>query len=229
IYLGFIRDIRTVSAGFASGEAIQTAIRQGASYAPEQLSRGMVAYGAILALQSPEYVQGVRTFVADPEQRQAVIQQIVADPAYAAQLPGAEAAAGLIASAWGQDAAALSALGAAIEDDAYAIQARSDPRRRWASEHVANRQNRLDAAKAASENVMLPSAEEAARLFQAAHTGVGLEVTPARQGPPYTEAVIRSLAIAALAALGAAGEEDWRATTEALTVTGTNEFCLSMS
>src|SRR5690606_28208748 len=92
-----------------------------------------------------------------------------------------------------------------------------------------NRQNRLDAAKAASENVMLPSAEEAARLFQAAHTGVGLEVTPARQGPPYTEAVIRSLAIAALAALGAAGEEDWRATTEALTVTGTNEFCLSMS
>ncbi|MCT6647254.1 hypothetical protein N4G37_14390, partial [Enterococcus faecalis] len=81
---------------FDSAEAVQAAIRKGASYDPAQLSRGLIAYGAVLALQSPEFVAGVRQYAVDPGQRQQIVAQIVADPAYAATFPGADAAAGLI-------------------------------------------------------------------------------------------------------------------------------------
>ncbi|KQY75540.1 hypothetical protein [Brevundimonas sp. Root1423] len=228
IYVAFMRDVGTISAGFDSAEAIQAAIRKGASYEPAQLSRGMIAYGSILALQSPEFVQGVRTYAVDPAQRQQMIARILADPATAATFPGADAAAGLIVDTIGKDSAAMLLIANAVEEDAYTIQGRSDPRRRWATVHITDRVTRLEGAKSLSAVTMLPSAEESARLFAAANSGTGLGVGPARSGPPYTAAVVRSLAVAALAALGAGGE-DGRANTEALTVEQNSEFCLNMS
>lgn len=229
IYVAFMRDVGTIPpGGFSDAESIQAAIRKGAAYEPGQLSRGMIAYGAILALQSPEYVQGVRTFATDPAQRQQVIDRIISDPAYAATLPGADAAAGLMVETIGRDSAAMLVIANGVEGDAYTIQERSDPRRRWATVHIANREERLAGAKALSANQMLPSAEESARLFAAANSGSGLSLTPSRSGPPYTPAVVHSLAIAALAALGAGGD-DARANTEALTVEQNSEFCFNMS
>lgn len=228
IYVAFMREASTIEAGFTSAEAIQAAIRRGASYEPAQLSRGMIAYGSILALQSPEFVQGVRSLAAEPAQRQLIISRIVADPAYAATLPGADAAAGLIIDTIGRDSAAMLVIADAVEEDAYTIQGRGDPRRRWATVPIADRSVRLEGAKALSAVHMLPSAEESARLFAAANSGAGLSLSPARSGPPYTPAVARALALAALAALGAGGE-DARANTEALTVEQNSEFCLNMS
>ncbi len=49
--------------------AASPSVRKGAAVEAGQLSRGMIAYGAILALQSPEYVAGVRQYAADPAQR----------------------------------------------------------------------------------------------------------------------------------------------------------------
>lgn len=228
IYVAFMREVGTIEAGFTSAEAIQAAIRRGAAYEPAQLSRGMIAYGSILALQSPEFVQGVRSRAVDPAARQDMIARIVADPAYAATLPGADAAAGLIIDTIGRDSTAMRLIADAVEGDAYTIQERRDPRRRWAVAHIPDRVSRLEGAKALSAAQMLPSAEESARLFAAANTGQGLTLSPARSGPPYTPAVARSLALAALAALGAGGEEA-RANTEALTVDQNSEFCLNMS
>ena len=228
IYVAFMREAATIHAGFDSAEAIQAAIRKGASYEPAQLSRGMIAYGSILALQSPEFVQGVRTYAVDPAQRQQMIARILADPATAATFPGADAAAGLIVDTIGRDSAAMLVIADAVEGDAYTIQERNDPRRRWATVHIADRVTRLEGAKALSAVQMLPSADESARLFAAANNGSGLGLGAARSGPPYTPAVVRSLAIAALAALGAGGEEA-RANTEALAVEQNSEFCLNMS
>ena len=90
IYVAFMRDVSTIEAGFQSAESIQAAIRKGASYEPAQISRGMIAYGSILALQSPEFVDGVRTYAVDPAIRQEMVARIIADPAYAATLPGAD-------------------------------------------------------------------------------------------------------------------------------------------
>ena len=228
IYVAFMREAGSIQAGFSSAEAIQAALRKGAAYEPAQLSRGLIAYGSILALQSPEFVEGVRTFAADPEQRRTVINRIIADPAYAATLPGADAAAGLIATTIGADSAAMYAIAEAVEGDAYTIQERNDPRRRWAVTHIPNRENRLEGAKTLSAARMLPSAEDSNRLFAAANSGSGLHASGGRLPPPFTPAMVNSLAIAALAALGAGGD-DYRANTEALTVESNSEFCLNMS
>ncbi|WP_298125434.1 hypothetical protein [Brevundimonas sp.] len=228
VYVTFIRDVGSIEAGFANPEAIQSAIRKGAAFEPTQLSRGMIAYGAILALQSPEFVAGVRTYAADPAQREQIIGRILADPAYAATLPGADQAAGLIVATLGADIAALTTVAEAVEEDAYKIQERSDPRRRWASTPVADRPARLESAKALSVTRMLPSPEESARLFSAAHSGEGLNLAAGRAAPPYTPVVINALAIAALAALGAGGEE-YRAQTDALIVETNSEFCFNMT
>ncbi|MBA4806740.1 hypothetical protein [Brevundimonas sp.] len=229
IYVAFLREAETIQpGGFPDAESIQAAIRKGASYEPAQLSRGLIAYGSIIALQSPEFVAGVRQFAVDPAQRQEMVARIVADPAYAATLPGADAAAGLIAATIGKDATAIRAIAEAVEADAYTVQERNDPRRRWATTHITNREVRLEGAKTLSAATMLPSAEESSRLFTAANTGQGLDVETSRKAPPYTPAVTRSLAIAALASLGAAGD-DARANTDALVVEANNEFCLNMS
>ncbi|WP_313010591.1 hypothetical protein [Brevundimonas sp.] len=229
IYVAFLREARTIQpGGFPDPESIQAAIRKGASYDAEQLSRGLIAYGAIIAMQSPEFVAGVRQYAIDPTQRQQMVAQIVADPAYAATLPGADAAAGLIASTIGKDSVAMRAIAEGIEQDAYTIQGRSDPRRRWAITPIANREVRLEGAKHLSEVNMLPSAEESAQLFAAGNSGTGLALEASRKGPPYTPAVVRSLAIAALGALGAGGDEA-RVNTEALTREPNSEFCLNMS
>ncbi|HEV7351850.1 MAG TPA: hypothetical protein VGN74_01825 [Brevundimonas sp.] len=229
IYVAFVREIGTIQAGgFQDAESIQAAIRKGSAYDPAQLSRGMIAYGAILALQSDGFVAGVREYAVDPDQRREIVDSIIRNPAYAATLPGADAAAGLIAARIGQDAAALGVIATGVQEDAYTIQERRDPRRRWAVQHLTNREERLEAAKALSLQPMLPSAEEAALLFAAAHSGEGLTLDGAALPPPYTPAIVNSLAIAALAALGAGGD-DYRTYTEALAVETNSEFCLSMS
>lgn len=228
IYVAFMREATSIRAGFTDAEAIQAALRKGAAYEPAQLSRGMIAYGAVLALQSPEYVQGVRSLSTSHETRQQLIDQIIADPAYAATLPGANEAAGLIIDTISRDSAAMAVIAAAVEEDAYTIQGRSDPRRRWATTPISHREVRLEGAKTLSAATMLPSPEESARLFTAANSGTGLSVDSAPVNAPYTPAVVRALALAALASLGAGGE-DARASTEALTVEQNSEFCLNMS
>lgn len=229
VYVAFVREVGTIQAGgFQDAEAIQAAIRKGSAYDPAQLSRGMIAYGAILALQSDGFVAGVREYAIDPDQRREIVDSIIRNPAYAATLPGAAEAAGLISARLGQDAASLGVIAAAVQEDAYTIQERRDPRRRWAVQHLTNREERLEAAKALSLQPMLPSAEEAALLFAAAHSGEGLTLDGAALPPPYTPAIVNSLAIAALAALGAGGD-DYRTYTEALAVESNSEFCLNMS
>jgi len=229
VYVAFVRDVGTIQAGgFQDAESIQAAIRKGSAYDPAQLSRGMIAYGAILALQADGFVAGVREYAVDPDQRREIVDSIIRNPAYAATLPGAAEAAGLISARIGEDAATLGVIAAAVQEDAYTIQERRDPRRRWAVQHLTNREERLEAAKSLSLQTMLPSAEEAAQLFAAAHSGEGLTLNGAALPPPYTPAIVNSLAIAALAALGAGGD-DYRTYTEALAVESNSEFCLNMS
>lgn len=228
VYLTFMRGAATLTADFPDAESIQATMRRGAAYRPAQLSQGMIAYSAIIALQSPEFVAGVRSYAADPAQRRQMIDTILSDPGYAAALPGADAAAGLISAALMRDSATLTAIADAIENDAYKIQERRDPRRRWATTPIANRDQRLEAAKSLSAQAMEIPHEQAAQLYAAAHAGFGLGVSGDRAAPPYTPVIARALTIAALAALGAAGE-DQRATTQVFTDDPVNQFCFDLS
>jgi len=228
IYVAFTRDMAAIRGGFADPEAIQAALRDGSAYDPAQLSRGLIAYASILALQSPEFVAGVRQYAHDPALRQKMVSDIVANPHYASTLPGADAAAGLIIDAMREDIDALGRAASSVEQDAYDIQARSDPRRSWAVAQVADRESRLDSAKILATHTMLPSAEDAARLLATVGDGGGRPFTGTRRAPPYPPAVTNALAIAALAALGAAGDNA-RTNTDALQNEPTGQYCLNMS
>ena len=223
VYLAYMRDAASISASFTDAAMVQDAVRRAASYEPTQLAHGMVAYAAVLALQSPEYVAGVRQYSVNPEQRAELVRQITSDPAYAAQLPGAEHAAGLIAAQLQADGQSVYRAGEAVKQAAYDVQ-----HQRWSREAVPNREERLERARTLSATRLNPSLDESARLLQAGLNGAGLPVVSARAEPPYTEAVIRGLAIAALATLGAAGE-DARATTDALMVENSGSYCLNFS
>lgn len=229
VYMAFSRDMAALEGGFTDPEQIQAALRRGSAYDPGQISRGLVAYASILALQSPEFVAGVRSLADDTATREKLVADIVADPRYASTLPGAEAAAGLVMSTLSADINALGRAANLIENDAYAIQAPYDPRRPWGVAEVMNREGRLEAAKSRSAETMLPSAEEASRLFAAAHSGGGaLPVSGEPRKPPYPPAVTNALALAALAALGYAGENA-RANTDALQFDRVSHGCLTMS
>lgn len=229
VYMAFSRDMAALEGGFTDPEQIQAALRRGSAYDPGQISRGLVAYASILALQSPEFVAGVRSLADDTATREKLVADIVADPRYASTLPGAEAAAGLVMSTLADDINALGRAANLIENDAYAIQAAYDPRRPWGVAEVTDREGRLEAAKLRSAETMLPSADEASRLFAAAHSGGGaLPVSGAPRKPPYPPAVTNALALAALAALGYAGENA-RANTDALQFDRVSHGCLTMS
>lgn len=227
VYLAFTRDLATIRGGFESPEAIQAALQKGSAYDPGQISRGMVAYASIVALQSPEFVAGVNQYGVNPAGRQKMIADIVADPRTASYMPGADAAAGLIMAALDAEIDALAAAANSVESDAYAVQA--DGRRSWAIAHIDGRETRLEGAKILSGQTMLPPAAESARLFAAANSGAGLGVSSGRlRRPPYPPVVTNALALAALAALGAAGD-DARANTVALEAEPTSRNCLNES
>jgi hypothetical protein len=229
VYLTFTRDIATIQGGFATPEAVQAALRRGATYDPDQISRGLVAYASILALQSPEFVSGVREAGADPAVRRQIINRIVATPEYAATLPGAEAAASLVISVLEADILALSAAADSVESDAYNIQYTGDQRHDWGRATAANRESRLQTIKDLSARSVLPSAEEAARLYAASNSGTGLGVTAGRtRRGPYAPSVTNALAMAALAALGSAGDAA-RANTDALQYDRASQDCLASS
>lgn len=223
VYLAYMRDAAAIQADFADAAAVRAAVNRAASYEPTQLAHGMVAYAAVLALQSPEYVAGVRRYSVDPAQRAELVRQILTDPAYAAQLPGADHAAGVIAAQLQADGQAVFRAGEAVKQSAYDVQ-----HQRWSREAVPDRVERLEHARALSATRLNPSLDESARLLQAGLSGTGLPVVAARAEPPYTEAVIRGLAIAALAALGAAGEEATAATTSLMAENG-GSYCLNFS
>ncbi|HZW15647.1 MAG TPA: hypothetical protein VFF66_05275 [Brevundimonas sp.] len=228
-YMAFSRDMASLEGGFTDPAQIQAALRRGAAYDPGQVSRGLVAYASILALQSPEFVSGVRSLPHDTASREKLVADIVADPSYASTLPGAQEAAGLVMATLSADINALGRAANSIENDAYAIQALHDPRRAWGVAEVLDREGRLETAKVRSAQTMLPSAEETARLFAAAHSGGGaLPVSGDPRKPPYPPAVVNALALAALAALGYAGENA-RANTDALQFDRVSLGCLTMS
>ena len=227
VYLAFARDIATIRGGFENPEAIQAALRKGSAYDPGQISRGMVAYASIVALQSPAFVAGVNQYGVNPTGRQKMIADIVADPRTASYMPGADEAAGLIMAALDADIDALTAAANSVENDAYAVQA--DGRRSWAIAHITDRETRLAGAKALAGQTMLPSATESARLFAAGNSGAGVTIAGSRRREaPYPPVVANALALAALAALGAAGE-DARANTAALQSEPVSNNCLNES
>lgn len=200
-YRHYVSNTTAIAPAFVDGDAVAASLRTGATYEPQQLAKGAIAYGAVVALQDRAFVEGVRTYAKDPASRRQVAYELLRDPAYAVGLTGSASAAGLVISALGNDAQKLYDNGKAIKQAAYDIQ-----KQPWSKAEVAAREARLANAKSVSAAVMTGDVAETARLQQAS-AGGGLGAAPAAAvSPPYTPTVVRALAVAALAVLGEAGD-----------------------
>lgn len=200
-YRRYVATASAIAPAFADGEAVAHGVRTGAAYEPQQLLRGAIAYGAVVALQDPGFVAGVRAYATDPTQRRTIAYEIMKDPAYVIGIGGSAGAAGLVKAALAEDGARLFNQGKAVRQAAYDVQ-----RAAWSKKDVAGRQARLALAKQLSATPVMGDTAETARLQQAILSTGSLGVTGQAAAPPYTPVVIRSMAVAALAALGYADD-----------------------
>ena len=211
-YRAYMARTKATSPVFADGPAIAQSLAAGAAYDPDAMTRGAVAYGAIVALQDPNFVAGVRTYASDP--------------AYAAGFPGAASAAGAVIAALGDEGHQLYDQGKLVKQAAYDIQHQP-----WSKAEVPDRMGRLQKAKILATTPMTGDMAETARLQQALLGGAPpamSAVPPTAANPPYTPLVIRSLAVAALAALGQAGEAN-EASVMPLLAEANAQTCLNLA
>jgi hypothetical protein len=130
-------------------------------------------------------------------------RQIFADPNYVTAIKGADTAAGLIIATLMDQGQKVVTAGAAVKQSAYDIQHQA-----WSKELVVDRDQRLAYAKNPAAMTGLSSSDDVARLGQAASGTSPLLLTGAPATAPFPPAVVRSLAVAALAALGQAGDDN---------------------
>ena len=200
-YRVYVDRAAQISPAFTDGASIAQSLRTGESYEPQQLLRGAIAYGAVVALQDPAFRAGVRTYVVDADQRRTIAYEIMKDPAYALGISGAASAAGLVTQALGDDGRKLLEDGRAVKQAAYDVQHQA-----WSKTEVASRDERMALAKSLSAQPNLGEVAETARLQMAVSGSGQLGVSAESASPPYTPIVIHSLAMAALAALGYADD-----------------------
>lgn len=200
-YRAYVARASAISPAFTGGADVAQSLRAGEAYEPQALLRGQIAYGAVAALQEPEFVAGVRKFAADPDQRREVAYAIIKDPAYAVGFAGSAKAAGLVMAALQDDARKLIDLGKSVKQAAYDVQHQG-----WSKADVSGRDARLSLAKELSSTPGLGEVAETARLQQAVTGGAQMGLAGGEAAPPYTPVVVHSLAVAAMAALGYADD-----------------------
>ena len=222
-YYAYVKQAGAISPKFANGGDVAQSLKAGAAFEPRQFLRGAIAYGAVAALQDPTYVAGIRKYASDPQQRRDMAAQILRNPHYVTSLPGADSAAALVVAALANEGERLYANGKAVKQAAYDVQHQA-----WSKAEVANRAGRLAEAKALSAAPRGATSAEL-NLLGLAVTGATPLGLSGRSAPgAQSPVVVRSLAVAALAALGEAGEPAVD-NINALMVDPASTTCLNMS
>jgi hypothetical protein len=199
---GYMHAVAQIDAGFKSGQGVAAALRRASAYDPRQLEEGMIAYGAMAAMQSPRFVYGVMDIAQDPQARRELIEALVADPGSASRLPGAEEASSLASGAILREARPVVENGRALKQASYDVQHQG-----WSIAKASDQPGRLADAKAASQVRVAPREGDMARLLGQIAT---VTVESGRLAAP-SPVISHSLALAALAILdGTQGSDDGR-------------------
>ncbi|HUZ11468.1 MAG TPA: hypothetical protein VMU93_01285 [Caulobacteraceae bacterium] len=218
----YMKDAASIDGRFANGAAVLASVRAGASYEAEQLEEGMIAYGAIAALQDDRFVSGVDEAGGRGDARRALAERLVADPFAATRIDGAQSAVRRIEAALGERAAPLMRAGLEVKQAAYTVQHQA-----WSRVMVADAPARLAAVKRLSARPAQPGeAENDAMMSGLAGMDRAVAADDAPAGFSAIEA--RALALAAEAVLGHAHASDRDGLAPLLSESDSAE-CLKMS
>jgi hypothetical protein len=202
-YQGYMHRAASISPAFTDGPGVASALRVGSAYEPTQLIRGEISYAAIAALQDPTFVASLRAAGATAQGRYQIVAKIFADPSNVFTYPGAQRAGGLAKAVLASDGMNVYNAGSKVKQAAYDIQHQS-----WSLLPIQNLDAREEDVKSLSRAQMPTAADEVSILSQAAagQPGLNLGVDPAP--PPYSPLVTHAVALAALAAIGQAAEDE---------------------
>ena len=184
----------TIKADFANAESVASALRAGSAYQSKQMQNGEIAFAAIVALQDPDFVDGVRQLARDPRAADILIN----DPSTVTAVPGAQGAASRVGAALRDRGAKVLAVGQAVQQSAYDIQHQP-----WSLAQVAAPQATLARSKALSAMEFAPAADDTARLIKLAAAAPAAGRDDTMLAMPVVQ---RGMALAALAVLGQAGD-----------------------
>jgi hypothetical protein len=197
----YMTQTAAISPAFTDAQSVAAALRTGSAYEPGQLRRGAIAYAAAAALDDPTFVGDVRKAGDSQDARYAIVAKIFADPRNALTFADARGAAALAKAALAEAGLKVFDAGDRVRLAAYSIQHQP-----WSLVEVTDRDGRAAAVKQLSSAARRPSDQ--------AHTEVdrmigGEPSTPPEAAPaPYSPLVVRAVALAALAAVGQASDDD---------------------
>ena len=223
-YATYMRHASAISSAFPDGPSVGAALRIGAHSEQHQMQQGVVAYAALVALQDPTFVSSVRAFATHASSRDQMIGYILADPSYVLSLGGHESAAGLIVATLNDQAARLAAAGDKVKQMSLDIQLKAA----WSKKPVPNPDQRLMDIKQLSAAPVSADDDLRAQLQQAETAASPLAVKGPPVSPPYSQAVMRGMALAALAILGKAGDANMDYVMPLL-VNDTDNYCFNMA
>jgi hypothetical protein len=169
VYVAYVNKASHMDGRFEDAEAIQSKLQEGAGFEPKQLARGIVAFGAIVAMQEPSFRSSLRGYASDPAGRADLINRLMANQRLAASLTGGDIAARRVILALSSDGEAVYRAGTKVKQAAYDIQKQG-----WSKEFVKARDQRLSLAKANSSAYQSVNQNESARLLNYAVEGKGL-------------------------------------------------------
>ena len=212
-----------IDGGFASGDGVERSLKSAAAYQPAQLEEGMIAYGAIAALQDDRFVDGVEAAAGRGDARIAFANRLIEDPDAATQIDGAAEAGQRIQSALAAEAAPLVSAGAQVKSAAYSVQHEA-----WSKVTVADASGRLAEVKSLSSATAAPSESENQAMMQALADAAVPSDAAEDAAPRFTAIEVRSLALAAESVLGHAAGAD-RDRLSPLLSERDSAFCLKMA
>jgi hypothetical protein len=193
----YTRDAGAIQPGFVNPAAVSIALKRGAAHETGQLEAGMIAYAAMAALKEPAFVDGVRRAAGETESRDAMIQGLIEQPQSALGFAGSVEAASHIQAALAGRGAPLFDAGTRVKQAAYEVQHHA-----WSKASVAHPQDVLARIKRLSDERFDPVDSDTAHLFEAMDAAVN-RPADVSAGP----VVQRGLALAALAVIDAAGDD----------------------
>lgn len=195
-YRNFIDRTSAISPAFVDGSMVSKAVEAGSAIESGQIMQGVMAYGAIVALEDPAFVAGVRAQAIGEAQRVQLAESLAANPYNVLGIRGSGEAASRVALVLAEDGQRLYDAGKAVKQSAYDVQKQA-----WSKVEVANRTARLANAKSLSSVFFDSNLSEAELRADAA----GRRPAGGPVEAPYSQTVVRSLAVAAMAVLGQAG------------------------
>ena len=220
---GYMRRAATIDSKFTNGAGVARAVEIGSVYQPRQLQEGAIAYAALAALQDPSFVEAIQRIGRNPHARDAFAARLVANPEIVFNASEARRAATRISAILGDMGLKLVVAGTAVKQAAYDVQSQD-----WSKGPIAAPDRRLARIKAESAMAVSLAAPDTAHLVSdlvALRTDGG---GGAEEAQSATRVVTQGLALAALAVLGKAGDDEVQEIAPLLVDDG-DEQCLNLA